>query len=264
MSTPARRCVTGIATAIAAAVLVLGSASVACAQDSSTLSIESVSGREVTAVMTLDPSIAVTPSSTVRGTVEVGGVVVPATASLDVVEKPPKVAVLALDTSGSMAGKKMADARSAATAFVKAMPADVKVGLVTFNDSVQRRVEPTLNRPEILAAIDSTKAGGFTSLYDGILAALDSLPEGEKARVLLLSDGKDTVSSGTFDHAGTVDQRRGGGCRCSETLGPNAADPYPDRNSERRVAQEGRRFRRARRRIRAGYWLVRVDGDAGC
>jgi tight adherence protein B len=199
MSAPVRRAATGIAVAIVAVALALGSAGESRAQDSSTLSIESVSGREVTSVMKLDPSIAVAPTSVVRGTIEVEGVVVPAATTLNVAEEPPKVAVLALDASGSMSGKKMADARNAATGFVKAMPADVKVGLVTFSDSVNQLAKPTLDRKKVLAAIESTKTGGFTSLYDGILTAIDSLPGGERARVLVLSDGKDTVSTGTLD-----------------------------------------------------------------
>ncbi len=80
--------------------------------------------------------------------VEVDGVEVPATAKpLGGGAKPvSRTAVLVMDVSGSMQGDGIAGAKKAAAAFLAAVPADVRVGLVTFGNTARVAVAPTTDR----------------------------------------------------------------------------------------------------------------------
>lgn len=111
------------------------------------------------------------------------------------VAAPSREVVLVLDTSGSMAGERMAAAKAAATAYLDAAPKDLKIGLVTFADGVTVRTAPTLDRTGTRAAITALEAQGSTSLYDGVLAALASLGTSEERQLLVLSDGADSSSA---------------------------------------------------------------------
>lgn len=177
------------------------------------LQVASVSGREVILRMPL-PATTLAPSTLAPSTlapsaqaptiedlaVVVGGTKVPASASLDdptTATDPsrPTTALLVLDTSGSMKGERIAAARQAAAAFVADLPAQVSVGLVTFADQASLLQAPTRDRPAIGNAIEQVQARGDTALHDAIALAAQSIPGGEPARIVLLSDGADTSSS---------------------------------------------------------------------
>lgn len=86
--------------------------------------------------------------------------------------------VLAMDVSGSMMATdvtptRLDSAKQAATTFVDQLPATFRVGLVTFGTTAQVLVEPTTDRAEIHAALDSLEAGGGTALGDAIARSLD-------------------------------------------------------------------------------------------
>ncbi len=110
-----------------------------------------------------------------------------------------RTSVLAIDTSVSMKGKRIAEAKKAALAYLAAVPANVKVGVLTFDDSVKLVVSPGLDRAAAQGAIAGLKLTRATALYDGVLGALDAAgPGGEGAgqrKILLLSDGKDTTKT---------------------------------------------------------------------
>lgn len=187
-----------VAASVVVTLLAFVAAPPASAEDASSLSVTSVAGRDVQLLLRLDPTMQVTADTPTRGTVEVGGVVIPATTDLEVTDTRPTMAILVLDASGSMAGARIKDARTAATAFLESIPQDVSVGLVTFNDSVTVRSDPTLDRETIINAIQATRPNGDTSLYDAVDSALGQVPDGTRARLLVLSDGKDTASSATL------------------------------------------------------------------
>lgn len=203
------RRVMAMATTILVGMLAFAAAPPAAAEDSSSLSVTSVAGRDVQLLLRLDPTMQVAADTPTRATVEVQGVVIPATTDLEVIDTRPTTAFLVLDASGSMAGARIKDARTAATAFLESIPPDVKVGLVTFNDSVAVRSEPTLDRETIISAIESTKPNGDTSLYDAVDTALAQVPEGSRARLLVLSDGKDTASGATLARVERVAAKSG-------------------------------------------------------
>jgi tight adherence protein B len=110
-----------------------------------------------------------------------------------------RTSVLAIDTSQSMAGTRITEAKKAALAYLDAVPANVKVGVLTFDSSVKLVVAPGLDRNAAKAAIAGLQLSLKTALYDGVLGALDAVGPGGatsgQRKILLLSDGKDTTGT---------------------------------------------------------------------
>ena len=110
-----------------------------------------------------------------------------------------RTSMLAIDTSASMRGTRIAEAKKAALAYLSAVPANVQVGVLTFDDEVTLVVPPSLDRDAARAAVAGLQLTLETSLYDGVLGALDAVgPGGAKAgqrKILVLSDGKDTTTT---------------------------------------------------------------------
>jgi Ca-activated chloride channel family protein len=111
--------------------------------------------------------------------------------------------LLCLDTSGSMDGAKLDQAREGASWVFGLLEPDDHVGIVAFDSDASVVMRPThwgeTSREAAMSHVDDLGAGGGTDMYDGLdtaRTALDSLnyrPETDDAvrRVLLLSDGKD-------------------------------------------------------------------------
>jgi Flp pilus assembly protein TadB/Mg-chelatase subunit ChlD len=123
--------------------------------------------------------------------------------------------VLVIDTSGSMAGEKLAAARAAALDYAAAAPPGVLLGLVTVADSPTVVLSPTTDRAGFTAAVERLTAGGGTALYDGVQAAVDLLDPASRPaaaglverRMMVLSDGADTASTMTSDRLTRVLKR---------------------------------------------------------
>ncbi|MBI4492237.1 MAG: extracellular solute-binding protein [Chloroflexi bacterium] len=111
--------------------------------------------------------------------------------------KKPGVVVLAMDLSGSMAGKKLEQAKEGARRFLQNMPPHNRVGLVTFSDRILDQVPiGTLaeNKFRLAEVIDRARATGGTALYDALktgLEMVDADPSADQAirGVVLLTDG---------------------------------------------------------------------------
>ncbi len=120
-------------------------------------------------------------------------------AQTDPAHVPARVVIMMVDASGSMAGDGLASARSAAVDYARRLPADVRVGLITFADAPHLLLAPTTDRHALSSALTGVQAKGDTTLYDAIdlaestLAAAD-LPANAQRRLLILSDGDDTSS----------------------------------------------------------------------
>jgi VWFA-related protein len=100
-------------------------------------------------------------------------------------------AVLAIDTSSSMAGAPFEKAIEAATSFVNLIGPNDPVAIVAF-DSTERLVQDfTTDKDTLLNAINNLTYGGKTSLYDGSLLAVQKAADSGNTRraVILLSDG---------------------------------------------------------------------------
>jgi len=103
--------------------------------------------------------------------------------------------LLALDTSTSVQGDALADLKQAAHAAVDALRPDDRVSLLTFTDGVRTRADWNDSRAQVVAAIDATRAGGSTSLFDASFAAL-SLRDGDSSRrsLVVLFSSLDTAA----------------------------------------------------------------------
>jgi tight adherence protein B len=140
-----------------------------------------------------------------RITVTAAGTSLPATVrtvSTGGRETPRSAVVLVIDTSGSMAGPRLAAARAAAVDYAAAAPPEVLLGLVTVAERPAVVLPPTNDRAGFTAAVGRLSAGGGTALYDGIAAAVDLLDPARRPaaadlverRIMVLSDGADTAS----------------------------------------------------------------------
>ena len=140
-----------------------------------------------------------TTISTSSVTASVGGTALPATATVvgQGDTSVQRIAILAMDTSGSMNGAPIAAAKAAASQFLASVPASVRVGLVTFADRPHLTLSPTLDRVAVRAAINRLSAppNGGTALYDGVRLAVASAGSTGIRQVLVLSDGADDGSS---------------------------------------------------------------------
>lgn len=189
------------AIAVVTVVAALVVPSPAMAATSKLVQVTAQEGRDVEFLVYLDPTVDTPPSSDVSSTVVVSGETVPSEATLLQEDARARQVVLVIDVSGSMKGERLAAAKAAAEDYVRVLPKDVDIGLVSFNDAVVTNVPPTADRVEVLAAIDSLTAGGKTALADGLVQGVDLADPQRNARVLLLSDGGDTASQATPDEA---------------------------------------------------------------
>lgn len=105
----------------------------------------------------------------------------------------PRV-MLVLDTSDTMAGAPLAEAQQAAQAFLATVPPATAVGLATSAGLPQVLAQPATDRTALSRALASVQAGGETSLFDAVDAAISALgPVGDR-HILVLAAGGDATS----------------------------------------------------------------------
>ena len=117
--------------------------------------------------------------------------------------------ILTIDVAPS----RLQAAKQAAKDFAGGLTPGVNLGLVSFSGTAAVLVSPTTDRAPVRAAIDNLKLAERTATGEAIftsLQAIDTLaalvPSGEgppPARVVLLSDGKQTVPQNTDDPRGS-------------------------------------------------------------
>jgi Ca-activated chloride channel family protein len=114
------------------------------------------------------------------------------------IERPPLHLVIAIDTSGSMAGEPIAHVREGLLRMADALRPEDRVSLVGFGDASTVLVElADGGSAKLLAEIAGLEAAGATNLYEGLRSAFEVAfthadPE-QQSRVLLLSDGEATA-----------------------------------------------------------------------
>src|SRR5262245_56119050 len=113
--------------------------------------------------------------------------------SFNSVETPFHVTLM-LDTSNSTRFK-FADIQDAAFAFIKQLRRDDQVMVVSFDSKVRFHCDFTSNYDELRRAVDETRVGGSTKLYEAVDKVIDRLEQvqGRKA-IVLFTDGVDTAS----------------------------------------------------------------------
>lgn len=116
-------------------------------------------------------------------------------------ERVPFHVALVLDMSGSTV-LSAPDIQTAARAFVNHMRDDDKVAVVTFASSIELLCDFTDDRQVLENAIERTRSGGSTKLYEAVYKTVRNYMrniEGRKA-IILLTDGEDTSSKGVSYH----------------------------------------------------------------
>lgn len=122
-----------------------------------------------------------------------------------------RTAVIVVDTSGSMGATGMATVRSSVAAFLKSVPDDVRIGVVSFSGKAVLNLAPTGDQGKVQTAVNGLTAKGETALYDGVNLAVKTLGTKGERSILLLSDGGDTASTST--QAATVAALKAGKVR---------------------------------------------------
>ena len=159
-------------------------------------------------------AIGLAPNATIdltSVTSTVGGTSVASTATF-VSQAPAKLVrktMLTIDISGSMkdpisAGSstsRIEAAKAAAKSYLDNVPADVLVGLVTFETKAAVVVAPTTNHAAVLTAVKNLQAStGNTALYSAAITAVSSLAGGggatTQANQLIISDGRNDDPTG--------------------------------------------------------------------
>ncbi|MFO0761312.1 MAG: VWA domain-containing protein [Byssovorax sp.] len=128
--------------------------------------------------------------------------------------RPPLSLALVVDTSGSMAGPKIENARLAAQSLLEGLSAGDLVSIDTFSDEVRTLAPPTLVDPSamgpLFTAVRSLQSGGGTNLHDGLLAGeahAASSASHALRRVIMISDGQANVGPSTPEALGDVASR---------------------------------------------------------
>lgn len=116
-----------------------------------------------------------------------------------------RTAILAIDTSNSMRnGGRFAAAKDAASTYLSTVPADVAVGIITFDSTVKVALDPTTDRPAAQAVIDDLSLQRDTLLYDAVIAAARAAGDLGQRTVLVLSDGADAGSKASLEDVTTA------------------------------------------------------------
>jgi Ca-activated chloride channel family protein len=119
-------------------------------------------------------------------------------------QQVPRDVVLVLDTSGSMRGEKMEQARKALKYCLNNLSKGDRFGLVSFATTVNRYKDGlTEATPEQLDRarkwVDDLEANGGTAIYDALESALELRPKTDEGRtftMVFFTDGQPTIGDG--------------------------------------------------------------------
>lgn len=112
----------------------------------------------------------------------------------------PLSAAVAVDSSFSMTGDRLAVAKSAARIFIGELRPEDQSMLMSIGGRVDVIAPLSASRDEQFRALDTLRTWGTTSLHDAIISAIDQLQPAKGRRALiLLSDGDDRYSEATVE-----------------------------------------------------------------
>jgi Ca-activated chloride channel homolog len=123
----------------------------------------------------------------------------------DQVKRPVSITFV-IDTSGSMSGEPLQQAKVGARVFLEGLPKGDSARVLFFSEKprwYQERAQPVAQaRAGLVSAVETVFANGGTALYDAILEAMRPAPgdpKGAARAVVVLSDGEDTHSRNKLD-----------------------------------------------------------------
>ena len=128
----------------------------------------------------------------------------------------PRDLVLVLDTSGSMSGAKIAQAKEALRGVLGGLRAVDSFAVVTFADAVRSFQSAAMvkatpdNVAAAIAFVDGLQATGGTNIYDALATAFGSLPHETRhpRYIVFLTDGQPTVGMTGVEAIATMAQTR--------------------------------------------------------
>lgn len=107
----------------------------------------------------------------------------------------PLSAAVAVDSSFSMTGERLAVAKSAARIFIGALRPEDQSMLMSIGGDVEVIAPLSSDRDAQFRALNNLRSWGTTSLHDAIIEAIDALQPAKGRRALvILSDGDDRYS----------------------------------------------------------------------
>ncbi len=126
--------------------------------------------------------------------------------------RAPMDVSLVIDTSGSMSGEKIVNARAAATSFIETLADGDVLSIYGFGSGAYQLAAPTrlssMTRPALIAAVQTLQASGGTNMYDALVAAEASVAQAPAThpvrRVVMISDGQANIGPSTPDALGDV------------------------------------------------------------
>jgi Ca-activated chloride channel family protein len=120
--------------------------------------------------------------------------------------KKPVDVTMVVDISGSMAGDKIAAARTSLAQFIGLLDDNDQLGLNVFNNTITPLTPlSTLGpkRADVTRRVSALVEGGGTALYDAIAQAYDDMAKNGNPKhiraLVVMTDGQDTDSTSTLD-----------------------------------------------------------------
>jgi len=131
------------------------------------------------------------------------------------VQRAPLDVALVVDTSGSMSGAKIHNARLAAASFLDGLAEGDIVSLYSFSSSVTELAPPTVvnadSRAMLLQRVNGLYAAGGTNLYGGLQAATGAAALAPAThpvrRVVMISDGRGNIGPASAEELGDLAAR---------------------------------------------------------
>jgi Ca-activated chloride channel homolog len=115
--------------------------------------------------------------------------------NVTLLDELPVSVIMALDTSGSVAGDKLALLVDAGRTLVAALRPDDRAALVTFSREIRVRVPLSNDRFALQSALADLKGEGPTAIRDAVWVALQLRPDdNSRPLVLVFTDGVDNAS----------------------------------------------------------------------
>jgi tight adherence protein B len=123
------------------------------------------------------------------------------------VESSDLQVALLIDTTGSMGGPPLAEAKDAAARFIEGLPEDAAVAVLGYAEEVTLLTPLDADRAAHRTAIESLEAEGRTATYDAVAQTVTVFPAATSTTarsIVLLTDGEDNESSRSLDEVGDV------------------------------------------------------------